>query len=117
MKKILFILIMIIPLFCLPLPGHSANDLTGSTWIIDTVGPVTSSTVRFVWIYWTGITTDAHVLQISEYPSGRRIIKAQGLSGVDMGWSFPGTSGIVTGIIVQTLGSGEIQIRLGKDDK
>ena len=94
--------------------AYSANDITGGTWIIDTAGVVSSAKIKFVWIYWTGITTDGHQIVINEYPSGRRIIKAAGLAGVDMGFPFPGTSGMASGIIVQTFGSGEIQIRMGK---
>jgi len=112
MKKLKLLLIAILTLIVFNI-GYAANDISGNTWVIDTAGIITSAKIKCVWIYWTGINADGDTIIVREYPSGKVIVKAEGIEGNDMGWTFPGTSGSFSGINVQTLSSGELLFRLG----
>jgi hypothetical protein len=93
----------------------AADSMTGGTWQFDSTGAKTSAIVNVVWVIWNGCTTSGHVLELREYPSGNLIVKRVCVDeNIDSTIQFPGTSGSLNGIEVRTLGSGNIQLRLGK---
>ena len=90
-----------------------ANDISNNPLIVDTAGAsaITSRTFKAYKIRWVGGTTASHTAVIQN-AAGRQLIKFQA-NGADYSESesFPDDSRLVfEGLIVPTLGSGEIHI-------
>lgn len=114
MKRIILLGLLVAALLIPFTPCMALNDLTGQTWVLDSVGSIITTPVHIVWIIWTNITTDGDDLEIHEKASGDLIVKLKGLAGVDMIVPFPGNSGYLPSIYLTTRDSGAILVRLGK---
>jgi len=84
-------------------PAPAANDITGHVWVLDTTGAITTSEVRVRMIVWMDCTTGGHSFVLND-AAGALIFKdTDGEAGIPHVYylDIP-----VTGITLQTLGSG-----------
>jgi hypothetical protein len=110
-KKLILISIFILTPFLV----FAADSMVGGTWQFDSIGVKTPSTFNTTWIIWNGCTTAGHTLELRENPSGNLIVKKSCLgANIDDTIIFPGNSGSLNGLEVRTLGSGNVQVRIGK---
>jgi len=84
-----------------------SNVVSGNTWVLDTVGSVTTEKVKIKGIHWTGITTDSDDLLINDASGGQIIVSAKGFAKSDMYFWIDGWR---DGLYLTTLDSGTVMV-------
>ncbi|HNR12058.1 MAG TPA: hypothetical protein PKM59_01960 [Thermodesulfobacteriota bacterium] len=112
-QKIFSIVIALLALVVIVVNTYAANStptpsaVEGATWTLDTVGVITTGKVRIRTIYWVDCTTNGHSFIIND-AAGNLIWKdTDGEAGI--GHLFY-IDRVVTGVTLNTLGSGTLII-------
>lgn len=83
------------------------DKVYGATWVLDTTGTITTEKVYIAYIYWDGCTTDGHDMILTDGDGNLVWQDLEGEEGIAHMFSIQRP---VDGLILSTLGSGNVQI-------